>query len=191
MTGSPVTCERWIARVDLPAPPRPRMTTRSTSVRLRISLIDAKVRSPQWSIRTAERSAYGRPFPRPAAAGSGGLWEAQGSVDGGLPSVGGPVSAGSSLPGDRRPEGGSQLTIRGPALLRERDLRRSQRRAAERRDRPARRTRRPLRRQRSPRRRLEQGSRHGHRSYPGHRQDHRGLTSVPPTASATRESTPV
>jgi hypothetical protein len=43
------------------------------------------------ALRVPSGSACGRPFPRPAAAGSGGLWEARGRVDGGRPSVGGPL----------------------------------------------------------------------------------------------------
>src|SRR4051812_18184378 len=35
------------------------------------------------ALRVHSGSACGRPFPRPAAAGPGGLWEAQGSMDGG------------------------------------------------------------------------------------------------------------
>jgi hypothetical protein len=75
------------------------------------------------ALRVPSGSACGRPFPRPSPAGSGGLWEAQGSY-GRRRSVSGwvPCGAGSSLQGAVVPTEDRQAVTAGPgpACLRRR-----------------------------------------------------------------------
>jgi hypothetical protein len=73
------------ARNPAPTSARPRYRRRASHP---ISVPAASVAGR--ALRVPSGSACGRPIPRPAPADRGGLWEAQGSVDGGGLSVGVP-----------------------------------------------------------------------------------------------------